>query len=65
MALLAAYMVSKDEGQSLGQYLNEKVFAGNKSSRMEPDKEDAEGFERFMEKYRDGLAVEREAVKCF
>ena len=64
MALLAAYMASKKEGQSLGQYLNENVFAGNEGSRLEPDPVDVEGFETFIERYQAGLHVEREAVKC-
>ena len=64
MALLAAYMVKKSAGQSLGQYLGDCVFAGNKGSKMEPDKGDVEGFERFIQRYQAGLSVEREAVKC-
>ena len=64
MALLASYMVSKDKGQSLGQYLSDRVFAGNEGSRMEPDEEDVKGFEKFIEKYQAGLSVEREAGEC-
>lgn len=64
MALLASYMVSKDAGQSLGQYLNDRVFAGNEGTRMEPDAEDVKGFEKFMERYEAGLSVEREAARC-
>lgn len=64
MALLAAYMVKKSAGQSLGQYLGDCVFAGNKGSKMEPDKGDVEGFERYIQRYQAGLSVEREAVKC-
>lgn len=62
IALLAAYMNDKKEGQSLGDYLNQQIFAGQKGSKIEPDAEDVAGFERFMEKYMAGLAVERAAV---
>ena len=35
MALLAAYMLRKNEGETLEQYLNDRVFAGAKGSRSE------------------------------
>lgn len=62
-ALLAAYMSGRNEGQSLGDYLSNVIFAGNKGSRLMPAKEDIEGFETFMEKYRKGLAIEKAAVE--
>lgn len=63
MALLAAYLVQKEEGQPLGSYLSERVFAGSKGSRMEPLKEDIEGFDRFMENFKNGLPIERAAAE--
>lgn len=63
IALLAAYMNEKNENESLSDYLAEKIFAGEKGSRMEPDAKDVEGFERFMERYTKGLAIERAAVE--
>lgn len=62
IAVLANYMKEKDEGEALGDYLNSKVFAGEESSRMEPDAKDVAGFEKFIERYRKGLAIERAAV---
>ena len=41
IALLASYMVNKAENETLDDYLNNKVFAGNAGSEMEPDAEDA------------------------
>ena len=64
IALLAAYMADKAEGQSLQQYLDERIFAGQAGSSMEPDQKDVEGFERFMEHYKRGLSIERAAVSC-
>lgn len=61
IALLAAYMADKT-GESLGDYLDNKVFAGEAATTMEPDSEDVKGFEAFMERYRKGLPIERAAV---
>ena len=63
MALLAAYLVEKEPGQSLEDYLDSQVFAGQKVVTLEPQKQDMEGFEQFMRQYRAGLAVERQAVE--
>lgn len=62
IALLAAYMIGKKDNESLQQYLNATVFAGQKGSRMEPDQKDVEGFNAFMEKYLNGLSIEHAAV---
>lgn len=62
IALLASYMQNKKEGESLDAYLNNRIFAGNDGSSMEPDREDVEGFEKFMKRYMDGLSIERAAV---
>ncbi len=62
MALLAAYMVQKEDGEDLGAYLENKVFAGSEATVMEPDPADVVGFEKFMERYSAGLKIERAAV---
>ncbi|NLL73866.1 MAG: ATPase, partial [Clostridiales bacterium] len=62
IAILAAYMLGKDEGESLDSYLDNKVFADKTGSTIDPDKEDVEGFEKFMVSYRAGLAIQRVAV---
>lgn len=63
MALLAAYMVERAPGESLGDYLDRRVFAGTRGTTLAPDPEDAAGFERYMERYRRLLDVERTAVE--
>lgn len=63
MALLASYMINKAEGESLQNYLTEKVFAGNAGTSMDPDPKDVEGFEVFIERYKKGVAIEQEAVR--
>lgn len=62
IAILANYMLHKAEEESLSDYLNKHVFAGEEASRMEPDAKDAAGFEEFIERYKAGFAVERAAV---
>lgn len=63
MALLAAYRIRKDEGETLEHYLAEKVFAGNRGTRVEPDPKDVDGFETFTERYLQGIAIEQAAVR--
>jgi len=63
IALLASYMIHKEENESLGDYLNRKVFAGNKGSSVAPDPADVAGFNEFMKRYTKGLSIERAAVE--
>ena len=61
-ALLAAYMLHKRANEPLEAYLAEKVFAGEQSTAIAPDYRDVAGFAAFLERYKQGLAVERLAV---
>ena len=63
IALLAAYMKEKKNGESLGDYLNNRVFAGEKGETLAPDPEDVKGFDAFLARYTEGLAIERTAVE--
>lgn len=63
MALLAAYLISKDEGETLEDFLDQKVFANSKKSTLMADEEEVQGFSEFLEKYEKDLAVERVAVE--
>lgn len=62
IALLAAYMKNREERESLSDYLENRVFSKVESEQMSPDPEDVEGFEKFMERYKKGIAIERAAV---
>ena len=64
IALLADYLVRKEDGESLTDYLNNKVFHDAEGTGMDPVAEDVEGYEKFMERYTKGLAIERAAVDC-
>lgn len=63
MALLAAYMKNRADGETLEDYLAKKVFVGNEGSRMEPDARDVEGYEVFIERYKKGIAIEKAAIE--
>ena len=62
IALLAGYLINK-KGKNLADYLEEVVFAGNTGVEIAPTKEDVEGFNRYMEYYKAGLAIEKAAVE--
>ena len=63
IALLGAYMANRVDGESLDDFLRDKVFAGQKSNCIEPDPADVAGFNRFMERYTNGLEIERVAIE--
>jgi sugar (pentulose or hexulose) kinase len=62
IALLASYMLHKEEKEPLEAYLSHKVFAGENSTTIAPDQRDVDGFATFMERYKEGLPIERIAV---
>lgn len=62
IALLASYMIHKEDGETLDAFLNRAVFAGEKGSRIEPDAADVAGFDTFIERYTKGLPIERAAI---
>ncbi|MBR4981396.1 MAG: ATPase, partial [Lachnospiraceae bacterium] len=63
MAILASYMVNKEENETLENFLNKKVFADSKGDVMEPVAEDVAGFEEYMKVYVNVLEAERKAVE--
>jgi len=63
IALLAAYAVQKEEGESLEGFLSDKVFSASATTRVEPDPKDVQGFHRYLSRYKAMLAVERAAVE--
>ena len=65
MALLAAYLVNKEEGETLDMFLSNKIFTDMTGSTIEPDAKDVEGVRAFMKHYTKGLAIERAAVENF
>lgn len=61
MAILASYMLNKEQ-ESLEDYLDGQVFKEVESQKMLPDETDVKGFEVFIERYKQGLAIEQAAV---
>jgi len=62
IALLAAYEVNNPNKLSLADYLEEVVFAGNTGTSIAPTADDVAGFNRYIENYKQGLAIEQCAV---
>ena len=63
MALLGAYMLWHEEGESLPDYLDNKVFADAQSSTVSATQEDIDGFNAFLAQYRKALPLERLATE--
>ena len=64
IALLGSYLVNNDKKQSLADFLDEKVFAGDAGIEVSPTPEDVAGFNTYIESYKAGLPVEETAVQC-
>ena len=63
IALLAGYLINNEEKLSLADYLDKKVFAGNTGVEIAPTAEDVAGFDKYIETYKAGLAIEKAAVE--
>jgi len=63
MAVLAAYMLEKVSGESLSDYLNNKIFAGQTGTTIAPKPEDVAGFDAYIESYKSALCAEKAAVE--
>lgn len=65
MAILASYMVNKQQDEGLAEYLTTKVFKDAEGQEVVPNSVDVNGFALFMERYTEGLAIEQSAVDHF
>ncbi len=63
MALLAAYMLWRDEGETLEDYLDSKVFADAKASTLMAEERDISGFSVFLSRYKKALPLEKTATE--
>jgi sugar (pentulose or hexulose) kinase len=64
IALLAAYLADKKEGEKLEDYLDNRVFAELSGTTLAATPEEVEGFETFIARYKKGLDIERAAIKA-
>lgn len=62
IALLAAFCAQNPDHLTLPDYLDKKVFAGNNGVEIAPTPEDVEGFNTYIECYKEGLEIEKAAV---
>lgn len=58
MALLAAYMLHKSDGETLEDYLMNRVFATAKTVCLQPDPKGVQGFRHYLQHYKDCLPAE-------
>nr|WP_243065219.1 FGGY-family carbohydrate kinase [Humibacter sp. RRB41] len=58
IAVLAAYLDEASD-RDLAAYLSDRVFADAASQVVDPEPADVAGFAAYLDRYRDGLAVER------
>lgn len=64
-AVAAAYMKNREEGESLADYLTNKVFAGMEGTTLEPDAADVEGYRAFLAAFRKANEAEKAAEAAF
>ncbi|WRS27892.1 FGGY-family carbohydrate kinase [Oscillospiraceae bacterium MB08-C2-2] len=63
MALLAAFMMQKKRGETLEDFLANRVFADASGLHAEPEQADQEGFNRYMQRFTKSLPIQRAAVE--
>ena len=63
IAILASYMKNKEDGETLTDFLNNKVFKEGSVYTLEPVKADVDGFNAFAKRYKRGLPIEQSAVE--
>jgi sugar (pentulose or hexulose) kinase len=62
MALLASFLLNREGGERLEDFLSKKVFAGVSGSTIQPDPACVEGFNAYIQRYKALLEVEKTAV---
>jgi len=63
IALLAGYMADKALGDTLEDYLTQRIFAGKLGESVEPKPEDVDSFNAYIKRFSEAIPVERAAVK--
>ena len=60
-AVAASYMATKEEGETLADFLDNKVFAGMEGTTVEPDEADVEGYRAFLDAFKKVNEAEKAA----
>jgi sugar (pentulose or hexulose) kinase len=63
IALLADYMISRSENETLEDYLQNRVFSGMQQSTLAPVPEDEAGFDEYMRRFVACLPAQHAAVE--
>lgn len=63
IALLAAYLADKKDGEKLEDFLDNRIFKELSGETIEPAKEEIDGFDAFMDHYKAGLEIEKSAIE--
>ena len=62
IALLADYRIHREKGESLEDYLENRVFSGMKQTTVSPDPKDEAGFDAYMARFVACLPAQQAAV---
>lgn len=65
IALLASYMLNKEKYQSLEEFLLAEVFEQSQISTINPTKSDTDGFEKYLDTYKQYFGAETEVLKSW
>ena len=63
MALLAAYMQRKTEGETLEDYVANRAFTNAKTSCLAPTAQGVAGFAGYITRYKAALDAQKAAAK--
>lgn len=58
-AVAASYMLRRGEGESLADFLDNRVFVGMEALTLEPDPDDVAGYRSYLARFRHALEAER------
>ena len=64
MALLAAFMREKNEGEALGDWLDANVFRSAEAETLTPDPVGSAGFEKYKKQYLKCVEAEKKAAEA-
>ncbi len=65
MALLSAYMLRRQQGETLPDYLEKRVFSDAQVVTIQPDSADVTGFLEYLARYTAMLPVQAQCVQSF
>ena len=57
-------MIEKGKGETLEDYLQNKIFVNAKEDIAVASKEEVDGFNKFLARYKAAVPVEAKAVEC-